>query len=165
METRAQTLGKLIRELREGLGMSQADLAADLTLEGLAGMYPQTIVKLEGGTRGLKFDEGLAIAKVLQVAPEWLGRDYGYSDDDFRLLSHIRTARTYGEEAVGTLGSLTYSLEAVVEELHKRGESQGLIASAEDLVADVKDLRDSATKFAERAALTLRDSEPGRAHG
>ena len=35
-------------------------------------MHPQTITKIEAGTRALKFAEGLVLAEVLQVRPEEL---------------------------------------------------------------------------------------------
>lgn len=56
--------------LRDAVGMSQADLADALSDEGLDGFYPQTIVKLEKGRRGLKFAEGVTLARVLGVLPE-----------------------------------------------------------------------------------------------
>jgi transcriptional regulator with XRE-family HTH domain len=65
-------IGKQIKTLREGLRMSQADLAQELQAAGLAGFYPQTIVKIEQGSRSLKFVEGMVLADIFGVNPDWL---------------------------------------------------------------------------------------------
>lgn len=67
-----QAIGSRIRAFREGVGMSQADLAAGLSDLGLPGFYPQTIVKIEQGKRALKFTEGLAMARLLRIEPDLL---------------------------------------------------------------------------------------------
>ena len=69
-----EPIAKNIRRLRELHGMSQADLADALKDRGVPGMHPQTITKIEAGTRALKFAEGLVLAEVLQVRPEELRR-------------------------------------------------------------------------------------------
>lgn len=50
--------------------MSQAALAQAMEKRGIAGIYPQTILKVEKGVRSLRFTEGLALAKILGVEPE-----------------------------------------------------------------------------------------------
>lgn len=72
MEDDTGPIARNIRRLRELHGMSQADLADALKGRGVPGMHPQTITKIEAGTRALKFTEGLVLAEVLQVRPEEL---------------------------------------------------------------------------------------------
>ena len=67
-----EPIARNIRRLRELHGMSQADLADALKDRGVPGMHPQTITKIEAGTRAVKFAEGLVLAEVLQVRPEEL---------------------------------------------------------------------------------------------
>lgn len=47
--------------------MSQAEVAEGMTKDGCAGFYPQTILKVEKGTRSLKFTEADSLARVLKV--------------------------------------------------------------------------------------------------
>lgn len=70
--SRDETLGDNIRRLRDAAGLSQAELAERIGKLDVQGIYPQTIAKIEGGTRALKFAEGLALARVLGVRPEAL---------------------------------------------------------------------------------------------
>lgn len=66
----ARTIGQSIREIREALGVSQAELANSMRDRGFSNYFPQTIAKLEGGRRSLQFDEGVAMADILGVAAE-----------------------------------------------------------------------------------------------
>ena len=54
--------------------MSQADLAAKLTVRGLA-VDRATITRIENGQRYLRDFEVRAIAKVLKVSVAWLFRE------------------------------------------------------------------------------------------
>ena len=54
--------------------MSQADLAAKLTVRGLA-IDRATITRIENGQRYLRDFEVRAIAKVLKVSVAWLFRE------------------------------------------------------------------------------------------
>ena len=45
--------------------MSQADLAEAMSSRGVPGMHPQTITKLEAGTRSLKYLEAVELADAL----------------------------------------------------------------------------------------------------
>jgi transcriptional regulator with XRE-family HTH domain len=64
-------LGANIQRLRKAKGMSQADLARELTARGFPFQH-QGILKLEGGARPLRFAEGLAIAEIFDVNPAML---------------------------------------------------------------------------------------------
>jgi transcriptional regulator with XRE-family HTH domain len=58
------TFARRVRELREALGLSQIQLATTLTLKGVK-IDPTSITRLEKGTRGVRLDEAVAIAEVL----------------------------------------------------------------------------------------------------
>jgi transcriptional regulator with XRE-family HTH domain len=66
------SLGRNIKRYREAAGLSQAELAEALSEAGVPGMHPQTITKLEAGSRSLKFTEGIPLAKILEVGPSAL---------------------------------------------------------------------------------------------
>jgi transcriptional regulator with XRE-family HTH domain len=61
MEPNAATFGPRLRELREGAGLTQAQLAAR------AGMHRQGVVKLERGEREPAWGTVLALMKALGV--------------------------------------------------------------------------------------------------
>ncbi|WP_402371426.1 helix-turn-helix domain-containing protein [Isoptericola rhizosphaerae] len=65
-------LGQNVRRLREAAGLSQAHVADAMAEAGIEGFYPQTVLKVEKGTRALKFVEGLELARVLGVEPQHL---------------------------------------------------------------------------------------------
>jgi len=69
MEDTEATLGQNIRRIREAAGLSQAQVADAMVEAGVEGFYPQTVLKVEKGTRALKFVEGLELAAVLGVEP------------------------------------------------------------------------------------------------
>ncbi|MFE5292996.1 helix-turn-helix transcriptional regulator [Isoptericola sp. NPDC056618] len=56
--------GRRVKEIREAAGMTQAQLAARLTEQGLRAGHT-TIAKIEAGTRTTTFEEALAIADAL----------------------------------------------------------------------------------------------------
>lgn len=56
-----------VRRLRESAGWTQARLAEVVNSLGAAHMYPQTILKIEKGARGLAFDEAVLICRALGV--------------------------------------------------------------------------------------------------
>jgi transcriptional regulator with XRE-family HTH domain len=67
MGTRDNQVGSNVKRIREALGMSQAEVAEEMTQEGCPGFYPQTILKVEKGTRSLKLTEADTLARVLKV--------------------------------------------------------------------------------------------------
>lgn len=67
-----QTFARRARELREALGLSQTQLATTLALKGVK-IDPTSITRLEKGARGIRLDEAVAIAGVLdQTVDEML---------------------------------------------------------------------------------------------
>lgn len=69
-KTEDRRIGSLVRQFRDEAGLSQAQLATGMTDEGAEGIYPQTIMKIENGTRTLKYSEASAMARVLGVSTE-----------------------------------------------------------------------------------------------
>ena len=67
MGTMDDQVGRNVKQIRDALGMSQAEVAKGMTDDGCAGFYPQTILKVEKGTRSLKFTEADSLARVLRV--------------------------------------------------------------------------------------------------
>lgn len=63
-----------IQRYRKQRGMSQADLANRLSAEGFA-FFPQTIQKIENGSRTIRLDEAMAIAFELDCDLELLVLD------------------------------------------------------------------------------------------
>jgi len=61
-------VGANIQRLRKEKGMSQADLARELTARGYTFQH-QGILKIEKGVRPLKAEEFIAVAEVLHVNP------------------------------------------------------------------------------------------------
>lgn len=84
-------IGAAIKELRVAVGMSQADLSTALHDEGIKGIYPQTIVKIEQGRRSLKFAEGMAIARALGLESADLLDPAGMHPNDVEV-SRLRRA-------------------------------------------------------------------------
>lgn len=60
-------VGAAVKSVREARGMTQAELADAASRAGWASAYPQTILKVEKGTRSLKLTEADAIARALGV--------------------------------------------------------------------------------------------------
>jgi transcriptional regulator with XRE-family HTH domain len=69
-------LGSRIREARARLraGMSQADLAAKLTIRGIP-LDRASVTRIENGNRFIKDFEIRAIASVLRVSVSWLFKE------------------------------------------------------------------------------------------
>lgn len=68
MGTGDKQVGANVKRIREALGLSQAEVAARMTEDGLPGWYPQTCLKVEKGTRSLRFIEAGSLAAVLGVS-------------------------------------------------------------------------------------------------
>ena len=64
-----EIVGRNLKALREALGMSQAQLAVAMNEASVAGWFPQTVTKVEQGSRSLKLVEGLELAKILSPDP------------------------------------------------------------------------------------------------
>jgi transcriptional regulator with XRE-family HTH domain len=73
-------VGANLQRFRKARGISQADLAHELSRRGFPFQQP-TVLKVEKGSRPLKFEEAHAIAELLWVGPDALA---AFSEDDER---------------------------------------------------------------------------------
>ncbi|WP_402843721.1 helix-turn-helix domain-containing protein [Microbacterium sp. GXS0129] len=69
-----QNIGRNMRAQREQLGISQSELARQLTDIGIAGMHQTTIARIESGSRSLRAAEAIAVARVLNVSIDQLAQ-------------------------------------------------------------------------------------------
>ena len=60
-------VGRRLRELRERASKSQAEVSEELGRLGATGFYPQTIAKLEAGSRSLRFHEASKLVTALDA--------------------------------------------------------------------------------------------------
>ena len=70
----ANISGPRIRKAREQIGMDQSDLAAALELDFQIMLTQSDISEIERQKRGVKDFELDAIARLLDVSPQWLLR-------------------------------------------------------------------------------------------
>jgi transcriptional regulator with XRE-family HTH domain len=73
-----QRVGANLQHLRKAASMSQADLAHELTVAGFP-FTQQTLVRVESGSRPLKFEEAIAISELLGINPAALHEQYSES--------------------------------------------------------------------------------------
>lgn len=59
-------IGKTVRDARKSLGLSQTDLADQMTALGQS-WHQTTAAKVEAGTRPIRFSEAIALSLVLQM--------------------------------------------------------------------------------------------------
>lgn len=98
--------------------MTQADVARAMSNAGLAGIHPQTVLKLEAGSRSLKFHEAIALARIFGVPAEKLTQapELPRVDQMGReLLRELRGAGEFFDIAVTRLLMARANLEALLE--------------------------------------------------
>ena len=83
-----QRVGANVQRFRTAAGMSQAELADELTHRGYT-FQQQGILKVERGSRPLKLEEAQVIAEVLRVDPESLTKQM---DERLAALEQLNTA-------------------------------------------------------------------------
>lgn len=74
-------IGRNLRTRREALGMTQAELAVQLTEMGMQGFHQTTVARIEAGQRQLRASEAFVVARALNVEMELLAE----SAEDARL--------------------------------------------------------------------------------
>jgi transcriptional regulator with XRE-family HTH domain len=113
-------VGANVKHYRLARGMSQADLAAQLTVRDFP-FHQQAILKVERGTRPLKVEEASAIADIFGLATVALLR----SEDDearqtrSRLLEQVNRLEIEIDELDRQLVSKTRMLQGTRETLAK----------------------------------------------
>lgn len=100
---------KQLRRERDRRGFSQSDLAKTLTGRGVA-MHATTVAKIEAGERGVRIDEAVGIADVLDVPLEWmLGRQSTGPASEIRY--SLRALQDRAQETITGLGAMIQALE------------------------------------------------------
>jgi transcriptional regulator with XRE-family HTH domain len=90
-----------MREIRERLGISQADIARLMSERGWS-YYPQTVQRIEAGRRRVSIGEADAIARILQTTIEKLTSSVRTQalDDRLRVAEmRFRQAKAHADEA------------------------------------------------------------------
>jgi transcriptional regulator with XRE-family HTH domain len=103
-----QRVGANLARLRKATALSQADLARELTLRGFP-FQQQGILKVEKGSRPLKFEEALAMAAILGVDPAMLS---DYSDEE-----EFADASAQLRNALAGIGSRRRQIAELEEEI------------------------------------------------
>lgn len=107
-----QRIGENLQRFRKASGMSQADLAAELTRRGLP-FQQQTILKIEKGARPLRGDELAIVAELVGV--------------DVRVILEYSDA----EEVAAATAQLESALAGIAERQRQIAERQRQIAELE----------------------------------
>jgi transcriptional regulator with XRE-family HTH domain len=96
-----------LRNRRERLGKSLADIAGAMVSGGWDKFYPQTISRIEHGERKVSVGEGEALARILGTT---LTRLQWAEGED--------AAVSYGEQAIGNLRRAASEVASAVAQLH-----------------------------------------------
>jgi transcriptional regulator with XRE-family HTH domain len=83
-----ERVGANVQRFRKAAGVSQAELARQLSERGFSFQQP-TVLKVEKGSRPLKADELAAIAEILHIAP---GSLFEQVDERLAALDQLRAA-------------------------------------------------------------------------
>ena len=71
-QVQGNIIGKRVKEARQKLGISQVEFAATLCVDHNINLERVQISTIERGIRSVKDKELDAIARVLEVTPNWL---------------------------------------------------------------------------------------------
>lgn len=97
-----EVVGRNIQELRKACGLTQSELAQQLTDLGLP-FRQQTVVKIEQGQRPARLQEAAAIAGILEVAVDALVDEPLTIDDLANLVRHTKASETAFSEIVNAV--------------------------------------------------------------
>lgn len=123
-----QTFAKRLRELREWLGVSQADLARRMTELGFR-MHQTAVAKIERGERPLRLDEAGALAYLLDTDLSLMTGPLRTGDPAQLLVRELERSTAHIEESSRLSRVLTEELDRVVD-LRRR-----LLSQMDELVA------------------------------
>ena len=151
-----EPIARNIRRLRELRGMSQADLADALKDRGVPGMHPQTITKIEAGTRAVKLTEGLVLAEVLQVHPEELRHLHEErAATRWQMIRNTQKTREALADAVAALATFLASSAHLLDEYERYGSEVDVeIAAMARTVGEI-----TAEDVVQRARAKFKDME------
>jgi transcriptional regulator with XRE-family HTH domain len=105
-------VGRNVQELRKAQGMTQTDLANEVTERGIP-FRQQTVVKIEQGKRPLRLTEADAVARALNVSVDALVAERVVIDLAAMLASHTRALADAWTEANTALEGLVRARESV----------------------------------------------------
>ncbi len=71
-QVKGNIIGKRVKEARQKLGLSQVEFAAPLCVDHNINLERVQISTIERGLRSVKDKELDAIARILEVTPNWL---------------------------------------------------------------------------------------------
>ncbi len=71
-QVKGNIIGKRVKEARQKLGLSQVEFAATLCVDHNINLERVQISTIERGLRSVKDKELDAIARILEVTPNWL---------------------------------------------------------------------------------------------
>lgn len=118
-----------VRELREGKGWSQAELAANLREVGWPNIHPTTVARIEAGTRAVRLGEARAIATLL-------GSDVSSMVSPTAVTTPLLTARNAANRAEVAAFRVTEAVQrllAAEDDLHHALENVRAAMDAESL--------------------------------
>jgi transcriptional regulator with XRE-family HTH domain len=119
-------VGENIQLLRKARRMSQADLARELAARGFA-FQQQGVLKLEGGTRPLRFEEALALAEILGVNPAVLADRPVRAAAAAKQLLHVETDIADVQQRIAELQQDLERLKSVKAEAERRLADAGAV--------------------------------------
>jgi len=132
-----RVLAARVREIREKLGMTQAEVARGMTAQGLA-MLQSTIAKIEACQRPVRLNEAVRLAAVLRTQLDDLMTDPRQRD----MQDALAAARDEERELLGQLLQATHRLEQRRAALDAAGhavrESAAQVEELQDLYAQAQ---------------------------
>lgn len=109
-----ETVGQNVARFRKAMGLSQADLAAEISGRGEV-IHQQTIQKIEKGTRPLKYSEAIRICTALGITPIQLGDPPPLAHSNANFQSAIQSVTKVQSELLSNGTQLVDSLLALAE--------------------------------------------------
>jgi transcriptional regulator with XRE-family HTH domain len=119
-------IGANIQRLRKAKGMSQADLARELTTRGFS-FQQQGVLRLEGGARPLRLEEGLAIAEIFDVNPAVLVYPAAETAALYAQLLHVLNDIADARQRIAEQQQNLEHFEAVKSDIERSLEKAGAI--------------------------------------
>lgn len=111
-----QNFREHMRELREAMGLSQAELARRIRAKGPA-FHQQTVARIESGDRPVRLNEAFLVAEELAASLDEMTLQPGWEELTLRRLSEeVEDARAALSEAFGAWANARLTLAAVADE-------------------------------------------------